>query len=94
MRNFLPKLVLILLMGFSLPVLAQTVSGKVTSNGEPIPGVSVTVKGTNNGTVTDPEGKYSLSVPNSKTTLVVSFIGFATQTIEANGRSIIETANN
>lgn len=90
MRNFLPKLVLILLMGFSLPVLAQTVTGKVTSGGEPIPGVSVTVKGTNNGTVTDPEGKYSLSIPNSKTTLVVSFIGFSTQSVEVNGRSIID----
>jgi len=91
MRNFLPKLVLVLLMGFSLPVLAQTITGKVTSNGgEPLPGVSVTVKGTANGTITDPEGKYSLSVPNLNSTIVVSFIGFTTQNVNINGRSIVD----
>jgi iron complex outermembrane receptor protein len=56
------------------------VSGKVTASddGSPIPGVNVLVKGTNNGTVTDTDGNYRISVAPG-TTLVFSFVGYATQ---------------
>lgn len=55
------------------------VSGAVTdTNGEPVIGASISEKGTSNGTITDIDGNFTLSVaPNSK--LVVSFIGYATQ---------------
>ncbi|MGA0557950.1 SusC/RagA family TonB-linked outer membrane protein [Larkinella sp. VNQ87] len=70
--------------------LAQTVSGKVTSeNGETLPGVSILVRGTTTGTTTDVNGNFSLTVPNTDETLVFSFIGFQTQEVPISGRSTI-----
>src|ERR1700761_1909919 len=67
---------------------AQTrvVTGKVTGkdDGLPLPGVSVTVKGTTTGTQTDVNGKYSISVPDGAQ-LSFSFLGYATQTITPTG---------
>jgi TonB-linked SusC/RagA family outer membrane protein len=71
---------------------AFTVTGMVTgpSNGEPMPGVNVVEKGTSNGTTTDAEGKYSLSVSDGTAVLVFSFIGFANQEVNVNGRSVVD----
>ncbi len=68
------------------------VSGKVTdeADGLPLPGVNVVVKGTTNGTVTDSEGKYGLTVPSSSSVLVFSFIGLVTQEVEVSGRQVID----
>ena len=55
----------------------------------PIPGVSVMVKGTTIGTSTDIDGKYALSVPQTATVLVYSFVGMRTQEIEIGGRTTI-----
>lgn len=66
------------------------VSGKVSSNdGVPLPGVTVLVKGTTIGTVTDFDGDYSLGVGDEDATLVFSFIGYTSQEVPVNGRSII-----
>tara|TARA_R110002050_G_scaffold295966_1_gene455423 strand:- start:5049 stop:8420 length:3372 start_codon:yes stop_codon:yes gene_type:complete len=66
-----------------------TVSGTVVdSNGQPIPGVTVSVPGTSIGTATDLDGKYSISVPEG-TTLVFSFIGFESQSKAVGDQSII-----
>jgi TonB-linked SusC/RagA family outer membrane protein len=69
---------------FALGAHAQerVVSGKVTStdDGSPVPGANVVLKGSTNGTVTDANGAYRLTVPASGGTLVISFIGM--QTIE------------
>nr|WP_233168702.1 TonB-dependent receptor [Hymenobacter sp. BT523] len=55
-------------------------TGKVTSpKGEGLPGVTVVVKGTTLGTTSNPDGSFSLSVPEKPGTLVFSFIGFQTQ---------------
>ncbi|QNP52221.1 carboxypeptidase-like regulatory domain-containing protein [Hymenobacter qilianensis] len=55
-------------------------TGKVVSqNNEGLPGVTVVIKGTTNGTTTGPDGAFSLSVPETAGTLVFSFIGFTTQ---------------
>lgn len=84
-----------LLTSFNV-ILAQnrTVTGTVTSldDGSTLPGVNVILKGTSNGTVTDIEGKYSLSVPvDSETnTLVFSFVGLETQEIEIGSRSVVD----
>ena len=72
--------------GFSSPAifLAQQtkISGKVTSaDGEVLPGVNVIIKGTNEGTVTDADGVYSINVPGPDATLVFSFIGFSPEEI-------------
>ncbi|MGQ8336040.1 SusC/RagA family TonB-linked outer membrane protein [Sunxiuqinia sp. A32] len=66
-------------------VFAQTkeISGTVTSadDGSTIPGVSVSVKGTTLGTITDLDGKYTLKVPQDAQTLVLSFVGMETQDV-------------
>ncbi|WP_133273378.1 SusC/RagA family TonB-linked outer membrane protein [Hymenobacter radiodurans] len=55
-------------------------TGKVVSqNNEGLPGVTVVIKGTTNGTTTGPDGTFSLSVPETAGTLVFSFIGFTSQ---------------
>src|SRR5687768_15149344 len=74
-------------------VLAQerTVTGKVTSaeDGSPLPGVNVVIKGTANGTVTDVNGNYSLTVPE-QATLVFSFIGLTSVEMLIGERSIVD----
>lgn len=62
-----------------------TVSGlvKSASDQEALPGVSVSVKGTQTGTVTDAQGRYSIKVPQLGATLVFTFIGFTTQELSA-----------
>lgn len=70
---------------------AITVNGKVTSkeNGEAIPGVNVLIKGTSIGTVTDVEGNFTIETPDENDTLIFSFIGYTTQEVAVNGRSLI-----
>jgi TonB-linked SusC/RagA family outer membrane protein len=68
-----------------------SVSGVVRSGtGETMPGVNVIVKGTTNGTTTDSEGRYTLSVSEDDAVLVFSFIGFTTQEVAVNGRSVVD----
>ncbi len=81
-KRLLGFVVLFLVSGAA--VFAQrTVSGKVTTatDGAPLPGVSVLVKGTTTGTSTDVDGNFTVSVPGNDAILVVSFIGFSTQEI-------------
>ncbi|MEO1051155.1 MAG: TonB-dependent receptor [Bacteroidota bacterium] len=70
----------------------RTVSGKVTSikDGSTLPGVNVILKGTTNGTVTDIDGNYKLSVPADASVLVFSFIGLVTEEVEIGTRSVID----
>lgn len=57
----------------------KTISGKVTdSKNQPLPGVTVVVKGTTQGTITDNDGNYTLSVPNDAEILEFSFVGMKT----------------
>lgn len=74
-------------------VLAQTkeITGSVTSadDGGSMPGVSISVKGSTLGTITDMNGKYYLKVPNDAKTLVFSFVGMTTQEIAINNQSVI-----
>lgn len=66
---------------------AQTLRGKVKdSNGEPIIGANVTVKGTSIGTITDIDGNFALEAP-AEGTLHVSFIGYAATDAKINGRN-------
>lgn len=72
----------------------RTVTGTVTSkdDGQPIPGVSVKVKGTNIGISTSANGKFSLSVPSNVKTLEISSIGFATQTVTIGASNVVNVA--
>ncbi|WP_430809356.1 MULTISPECIES: SusC/RagA family TonB-linked outer membrane protein [unclassified Carboxylicivirga] len=68
-----------------------TITGTVTDSesGEPMPGVSVVVRGTTIGTVTNVDGYYSLSVPDDATNLLFSFVGMKTQDVIIGGRTSI-----
>ncbi len=66
------------------------VRGIVTdTNGEPLIGVSISEKGTSNGTSTDDKGQYSLTVNDGTSTLIFSYVGFAPQEQFINNQSII-----
>jgi TonB-dependent starch-binding outer membrane protein SusC len=67
-----------------------TVKGKISSEtGESLPGVSVVLKGTTTGTVSDADGAYQLSVPSANSRLVLSYIGYQSLEVAVNGRSNI-----
>ncbi|MEP2059365.1 MAG: TonB-dependent receptor [Maribacter litoralis] len=71
-------------------IINEIIQGRVLDeNGTPLPGASVVEKGTSNGTTTDFDGNFSLSVSNSNVTLQVSYIGFTTQEITANSETEI-----
>ncbi len=76
---------------FSLSVQnIQKVSGKVTdSSGAPLPGVSIIIKGTTRGIITDVDGNYSLSNVPGNATLVFSFVGMKMQEVPVAGKSVI-----
>jgi TonB-linked SusC/RagA family outer membrane protein len=64
------------------------VSGTVKDkNGDPVPGVSVLVKGTTIGTITDNDGNFSLNVPADAKTLVFSFVGMVSQEVAVAGKT-------
>ena len=68
-----------------------TISGSVAgSEGEPLIGVNILVKGTGIGTITDYDGKYTLEVPDDATTLVFSYTGYSEQEILIEGRTVID----
>ena len=70
----------------------RVVSGKVsaTEDGTTLPGVNVVLKGTTNGTVTDTDGNYKLTVPAEGGALVFSFIGLQTSEVSIGDRSVID----
>ena len=68
----------------------KSISGRVLdSSGSPLPGVTVVVKGTTNGTITDFEGNYNISNVPGDGTLVFSFVGMKPQEISVAGKSVI-----
>lgn len=85
-------LMLIVLIGFSGYLMAQkVVSGKVTDEEmNKLPGVSITVKGTTLGTLTDSEGAFRFSVPSDARTITFSFIGMKTLDIELGDKTYFD----
>jgi TonB-linked SusC/RagA family outer membrane protein len=85
-------LTICLLLSVHLVALAQNVrvTGSVMDkNGDPLPGVSIVVKGTTSGTITAGNGAYELEAPSATSTLVYSFIGFESQEIVVGNQSVI-----
>ena len=72
----------------------RVVTGTVTSalEGEPLIGVNVLIKGTSSGTVTDLEGNYSITIPESNTILVFSYVGFLSDEVQVGNQSEINIA--
>ena len=83
MKKITLSLIVLLLVGGMLSAQDRTLVGKVTSadDGSDLPGVSVLLKGTTSGVVTDARGNYLIHVPVKGGTLVFSFIGLKTQEI-------------
>lgn len=69
----------------------RTVTGTVVdgSTGEPLPAVTILVKGTSQGATTNLSGDYSINVPSLQDTLVFSFVGFIKQEVPIDGRTVI-----
>jgi TonB-dependent starch-binding outer membrane protein SusC len=72
----------------------RTITGRVTSaeDGSPLPGVNVVLKGTTDGTITDAEGNYTLSVPQAGGTLSFTFIGLKVLDVEIGSRSSVDVS--
>jgi hypothetical protein len=67
-----------------------TVTGTVTGDNEPLIGASVLLKGSTSGTVTNAEGKYSITVPSEEAILTISFLGYLPEEIVVGGRKVID----
>jgi TonB-dependent starch-binding outer membrane protein SusC len=92
--KFLHKTFLSVIMVFlTLYSMAQqrTITGRVTdsSDGNSLPGVNVSVKGSNLGTMTDGDGRFSISAADN-TVLIFSFVGFTSQEITVGARNVID----
>lgn len=89
--NTFPKLLFVALFSIIATVAfaqSKTVTGVVVDNtGEPIIGANVTVDGTSNGTITDLDGKFSLSNVADNSKLKISYIGYIPQTLNVSGKN-------
>ena len=91
------KLFKLLLLSFVLVLSVQNtiaqqidVAGKVAdTTGDPLPGVSIVIKGTTSGTVTDFDGNYTFNGLASDATLIFSFVGMKSQEVLVNGQTVI-----
>jgi len=94
----IPLFFLVLVLGFNLSVQAQNaidIRGVVSdASGDPLPGVNIVIKGTLQGTLTDPDGNYKITVPGNDAILVFSFIGYNSQEITVGNQSIINVSLN
>jgi TonB-linked SusC/RagA family outer membrane protein len=91
MRKELLRFIVGLMLGI-LPLLSNsqpvTLGGKVTDNtGSPLPGVTIMVKGTTVGTISNSDGNFSLNVPSGAQSLVFSFVGMRTQETNIAGQT-------
>lgn len=81
----------VLLHAYGANAQDRTVSGKVTgSDKEPLPGVSILIKGTTQGTTTDAKGDYRVRVPATGAVLIFSFVGYNSMEINTADQSVID----
>ncbi|MFP9114113.1 SusC/RagA family TonB-linked outer membrane protein [Flavobacterium sp. RHBU_3] len=93
MKTMYQKFLLLLLMvPFGLLAQTKNLTGTVRDNtsGQPLPGVNIIVEGTQNGTSTDMDGKYTLPNVAKGSKIVFSFIGYASQTIDYTGQASLD----
>lgn len=92
-KNVGKTLLMLLMISITTMTFAQrTITGTVTDaeNGEPLTGANISAKTVTIGATTDIDGKYSLKVPEGVTTLVFSYIGYASQEIEIGASTMID----
>ncbi|WP_273446468.1 TonB-dependent receptor plug domain-containing protein, partial [Neolewinella agarilytica] len=91
MRQKLPILQLLFLLAFTTTLLGQKeLTGSLTDGNDPLIGASVIVQGTTIGTVTDYDGKFSLTVPDDAKALLFSYTGYETVTMPVGSTRIFE----
>ena len=84
----------------NLPLISTAVTAEVTVRGtvktpetsEPLPGVSIILKGTQRGTTTDANGKFQLDVPDGNAVLIFSFVGYTSQEITVGNKTNMDVA--
>ncbi|MGJ8591006.1 MAG: SusC/RagA family TonB-linked outer membrane protein [Aquaticitalea sp.] len=93
MKTFLNSLLLLAFLCPAILMSQSTVSGTVTEEAStlPVPGVNIIIKGTNTGTTTDFDGKYSINVKSSDI-LVFSYVGYLTQEITIDNQTTIDVS--
>ena len=91
-KKLLKELLFLVVMLSGSIIFSQTIKGKITSMGSPLPGANIVVKGTSNGTTSDFDGNYLLENVSSSATIVVSFTGYITKEIPVNGKSTINVS--
>ncbi|WP_116545183.1 vWA domain-containing protein [Pontibacter virosus] len=92
MKKNLFLLFALLLFGLTATAQSRTITGTVTdlNDGNPLPGVSIIIKGSTKGAATDQYGKYSLSIPDDNAVLVFRYIGYMTQEIKVGKREVMD----
>ena len=92
MKRFVCFLLFMALGTLTLFGQAREITGTVASDedGEPLPGVSVSVKGTSVGTITDVDGEYIINVPQDGEILVFSFVGLLTRELEIGSSTVVD----
>ena len=90
-KNLLRLIVMFVVM--SALVFAQTITGKVTtsSEGQALPGVSILVKGSTNGTTTGIDGQFSINA-SAQSSFIVSFIGYKTQEVLVGNKTVVNVS--
>ena len=90
MNRIFHSMVLLFLCCSTMLVAQVTITGKVSdSQHEPVIGASILQKGTTNGTITDLDGAFSLSVTDAQATLVVSYVGMKTLEVSLQGQTTV-----
>ena len=97
--RLVPKLAvvpMIVMALFSFGLLAQTITGTVSDGetGDPLPGVTVVVKNTTNGALTDFEGKYRLEISSPEDVIAFSFLGYESQEVAVGSQRTIDVTLN
>jgi len=92
MKRFTVFFAFLVFLAFQLQAQVQQITGTITSSedGLGVPGVSIVVKGTTYGTITDLDGNYTLAAPEDAVALLFSFVGMKTQDINIDGREVID----
>ena len=94
MRKLTTLLVFLLFAGMQVAFAQRTVTGRVTTatDGSALPGVTVLVQGTTIGSLTDGDGRYSISVPDNQAVLRFSFVGYTEQDVTVGTQTVINVS--
>jgi TonB-linked SusC/RagA family outer membrane protein len=94
MRKLTILVVFLLFTGLQAAFAQRTVTGRVTNpkDNSPLGGVTVLVKGTSTGLITDADGKFSIMVPNNNSVLVFSFIGYTSKEVQVGNQTAINVS--